>query len=184
MKIYTKKGDDGTSTLTGGTRVYKDDIRMEAYGTIDELNSYIGLLISEWDDLKDVHFLTELQHHLFKAGSLLAQVQEGKNQANLASFSFNEQTISSLEAEIDRIQEQLPEMKLFILPGGNRAASICHITRTVCRRAERLTVSVSHKYAVDQAVLSFLNRLSDYLFVLARKMCLSNGQEIYWDRTK
>jgi cob(I)alamin adenosyltransferase len=184
MKIYTKKGDDGTSMLIGGTRVFKDDIRMEAYGTIDELNAYMGLLISEWNDSQDVEFLTELQHHLFKAGSLLAQLREGNSLTDSAPHSFGEKIIPAIETEIDLIQQQLPELKLFILPGGNRTASICHITRTVCRRAERLAVSVSHKYPVDQSVLAFLNRLSDYLFVLARKICLSNGQEIFWDRTK
>jgi len=182
MKIYTKTGDNGTSGLIGGTRVPKDDIRLDAYGSMDELNSFLGLLLCELTDEHDSAFILTIQHELFRIGSCLATDQTVKEPNILHPVS--EEMLKKLENEIDAIQSALPEHHQFILPGGNKAASLCHICRTICRRVERLTVKVSKLYSVDRQVLVYLNRLSDYLFTLARKSCLKDMSEIYWDPSK
>lgn len=172
MKVYTRKGDDGSTGLIGGTRVPKDHIRIEAYGTVDELNSYIGLL----RDSAPVHgeFLIWVQNSLFTIGSLLAEDPE-KSKMKLPQLKGEEMT--KMEAEIDRIENGLPEMRNFILPGGHSAVSHAHIARCVCRRAERRTFTLSTQMAVDPAVLQFLNRLSDYLFMLSRRIGFDEGAE-------
>lgn len=167
MKIYTKTGDNGQTSLIGGTRVPKFHLRIESYGTVDELNSYIGLIRSQQIDVKDDMVLKEIQDRLFTVGSLLA-VDPEKSTMKIPDLQF--QDIEFLETEIDKINEILPQLKHFILPGGNNAISFCHLARCVCRRAERLTVQLSEDSFVDEKVKVYLNRLSDYLFMLARKI--------------
>ncbi len=181
-KIYTGTGDKGETSLVGGQRVSKAHRRIESYGTIDELNSFIGLLMTALDDTQDLDFLTFVQHKLFTVGSYLAtdpQTTELRVQSQVTPES-----ITRIEREIDRIDEELPRMKRFVLPGGCRSASLAHVCRTVCRRAERRIYSLAEESEVEENVLVFINRLSDYLFVLARKECLRhNGKEILWDYT-
>lgn len=165
MKIYTKTGDDGTTGLFGGARVPKYDLRIEAYGTIDELNSYIGLIRDQDLNTKTIEILLEIQDRLFTIGSILA-AQPGKK--NLSVPSLVKEDIELLEKEIDSMDTQLPPMKNFILPGGHSTVSFIHISRCVCRRAERLTVHLSADNEVDSLIIKYLNRLSDYLFTLAR----------------
>jgi cob(I)alamin adenosyltransferase len=182
MNIYTKTGDKGSSGLIGGTRVSKNDIRLEAYGSVDELNSFLGLLLAETLDLTDDTFNRNIQHRLFKIGSYLATDQE-KSTLTFAE-PISEGHLREIEAEIDNIVSSLPEITQFIIPGGNRKAGLCHVCRTVCRRAERCTVAVAEHYQVHPNIITYLNRLSDYFFVLARKCCLSDSSEFFWDNTK
>ncbi len=165
MKIYTKSGDKGKTSLLSGERVKKSDIRINAYGTIDELNSFIGFLNALEPAERHKVFLKEIQNKLFNLGSLLAVRKE-------VSFKIPEITeddILLLENEIDNLNKDIPELKEFIIPGGDSVSAQCHICRSVCRRAERLVVEISEKESVNDLVVKFLNRLSDYLFVLARK---------------
>jgi len=178
MKVYTRKGDKGTTGLIGGTRVPKHSLRIESYGTVDELNSYIGLLrdkaISD-DDKKD---LIEIQDRLFTLGSLLA---EDKEKSKMKLPQIHQKDIDFLEERIDLMDSELPPMKSFILPGGHETVSFCHITRCVCRRAERLVTALSDEVELNELILSYLNRLSDYLFVYARFLSLKlNAEEIPW----
>jgi len=182
MTIYTKTGDKGLSGLIGGTRVPKNDIRLEAYGTIDELNSFLGLLLAENLDPSDDAFNQNIQHRLFKIGSYLATDQ--KSTTLIFSEPITAENLSEIEAEIDQIVSALPELHRFIIPGGNRRAGLCHVCRTVCRRAERCTVTVSEHFQVHPNIITYLNRLSDYFFVLGRKCCLSDSSEFFWDNTK
>lgn len=182
MTIYTKTGDKGSSGLIGGTRVSKDDIRLEAYGSVDELNSFLGLLLVEGLDPADDAFNRNIQHRLFKVGSYLATDQE-KFTLNFAEPITLENLIE-IEAEIDLVVSGLPEISRFIIPGGNRKAALSHVCRTVCRRAERCIVAVASNYQVHPNIITYLNRLSDYYFVLARKCCLSDSSEFFWDNTK
>ena len=174
MKIYTKTGDKGTTALYGGTRVSKDHIRIESYGTTDELNAYIGLIRDQniGNDLKEV--LIKVQHNLFTLGAMLATPPEKENLKNgkkrLNIPLINEENILYLESEIDKMNDALPDMTHFILPGGNTTVSYCHIARCVCRRAERLAVTLNDSEAINMNIIRYLNRLSDYLFVLARKL--------------
>ncbi len=164
-KIYTKTGDKGETSLIGGTRVPKYHDRIEAYGTVDELNSYIGLIR---DQLVNNHYkevLLEIQDRLFTAESLLAAVKETKTLPQL-----NEDDILLLEKEIDEMNTQLPELHSFILPGGDVIVSHCHIARCICRRTERIIIRLATNYPVDEIIIKYFNRLSDYLFVLARKL--------------
>jgi cob(I)alamin adenosyltransferase len=165
MKIYTKTGDKGYTSLIGGTRVPKHHLRIESYGTVDELNSYIGLIrdqdISGYD--KDV--LKQIQDRLFTIGSSLAADPE---KSRMVIPDLHPGDIELLEKEMDRMNETLPELRHFILPGGSNAVSYCHIARCVCRRAERLSVHLAEESTVDEKVNIYLNRLSDYLFTLAR----------------
>lgn len=168
FKIYTKTGDKGQTSLIGGTRVPKFHPRIEAYGTIDELNSYIGLIRDHdiADHFKDV--LLEIQDRLFTAESLIALDPEAKQPVKLPQL--NESDILLLEKEIDAMNEVLPELTNFILPGGHPLVSYCHIARCVCRRAERNTIRLNQSQPVAELVIPYLNRLSDYLFVLARRL--------------
>ena len=167
MKIYTKTGDKGKTSLIGGTKVFKSDLRIEAYGTVDELNSFIGLCL---DHLKSLHIesvLAEVQDRLFTIGSALACDPEKETKLRIPDL--HEDDVVLLEKEIDRMNEVLPLMKSFILPGGHVAVSSLHIARTVCRRAERCCVKMQKKEKeIPSLIIKYLNRLSDYLFVLAR----------------
>lgn len=167
MKIYTKTGDKGLTSLIGGTRVAKHHIRIESYGTVDELNSYIGLIGCQDIDPHHQLILKEIQDRLFTIGASLAADPE-KSKMKIPDL-LNED-ITLLENEMDRMNEVLPELKHFILPGGNTTVSYCHIARCVCRRAERLTVALAESSFVDSKVTVYLNRLSDYLFILGRKL--------------
>jgi cob(I)alamin adenosyltransferase len=182
MNIYTKTGDQGTTGLIGGTRVAKNDIRLEAYGTLDELNSFIGLLIAEKLESEDESFNQTIQHRLFKLCSFLATDQEK------ATLRYEEpignRELEEMEQEIDRITTGLPSIERFVLPGGSKRAALCHVCRTICRRAERRTVDVSAQLQVHPNIIRYLNRLSDYFFTLARKYCISDGSEFFWDNTK
>jgi cob(I)alamin adenosyltransferase len=179
-KIYTKTGDLGKTSLIGGTKVPKSHIRIEAYGTVDELNSYIGL-VSDYSENQEIKtFLKEIQDRLFTVGSSLACDPDKEPLMKIPDLK--EEDVKMLEKEIDRMNEALPVMKNFILPGGHVATSTTHITRCVCRRAERLCVNMQeHEVFVDALVMKYLNRLSDYLFVLARYIGhLLNIEEIVW----
>ena len=181
--IYTGTGDKGTTSLVGGQRVSKASERIESYGTIDELNSFIGLLMTAMEEGPDTEFLSFVQHKLFNIGSYLATDQE-TTEIQVPS-RVSEESVERMEREIDRIDGELPKMKAFILPGGCRSAALAHVCRTVCRRAEREIYRLAETAPVEDLVLKFINRLSDYLFVLARKECIQhNGKEIIWDYTR
>jgi len=167
MKIYTKKGDTGTTQLIGGTRVPKHTLRIESYGTIDELNAQIGLIRDQDINSDYINQLLEIQDRLFTMGSLLAADPE-VNTMKLPELS--EKDVVFLENCMDEMDASLPEMKSFVLPGGHTTVSYCHIARCVCRRAERITDSLNEVSTVDPIILKYLNRLSDYLFVLSRKL--------------
>ncbi|QPH40324.1 cob(I)yrinic acid a,c-diamide adenosyltransferase [Pedobacter endophyticus] len=167
MKIYTKTGDKGQTSLIGGTRVPKFHLRIETYGTVDELNSHIGLIRCQPIDPSYQSVLKEIQDRLFTIGSSLAADPE---RSKMKIPDLNDEDITFLENEMDAMNAQLPELKHFVLPGGNTIVSYCHIARCVCRRAERLTVELAENSFVDERVTVYLNRLSDYLFVLARKL--------------
>lgn len=178
MKIYTKTGDKGTTALLGGARVSKAHQRLEAYGTIDELNSYIGLLRDQEVNASRRNLLKTIQDRLFVVGSNLATVP-GKELQKVPVL-VNED-VEELEKAIDQMDQELPPLKYFILPGGHQAVSFCHIARTVCRRAERNTVLLAENEEVAEMIIIYLNRLSDYLFVLARKMGQELGvEEVNW----
>jgi len=167
MKIYTKKGDKGQTSLIGGTRVSKHHLRIESYGTVDELNSYIGLIRSQEIDANQKAVLKEIQDRLFTIGSSLASDPE---RSKMKIPDLYESDVTLLEEEMDKMNEILPPLKHFILPGGELSVASCHLARCVCRRAERITVHLSEESFVDEKVLTYLNRLSDYLFVLGRKI--------------
>ncbi|WP_373697780.1 cob(I)yrinic acid a,c-diamide adenosyltransferase [Porphyromonas loveana] len=180
--IYTRTGDKGTTSLVGGERVPKYHQRIESYGTIDELNSFIGLLMSEDLPAEDQDFLRGVQHKLFTIGSYLATNQES-TELHIESRVMPE-TIERMEKEIDRLDALVPPMKAFILPGGSRTTSLAHVCRTVCRRAERLILRLSEEALVEEPVMRYINRLSDYFFVLARKeVWRTTGGEIIWDKS-
>lgn len=167
MKIYTKTGDKGETSLIGGTRVPKFHLRIECYGTVDELNSYIGLIQCQEINPHAQQILKEVQDRLFTIGSSLAADPE---KSRMKIPDLKPEDISLLETEMDSMNEVLPELKNFVLPGGNTIVSYCHIARCICRRAERLTVHLASQSFVDNQITVYLNRLSDYLFVLARKV--------------
>ncbi|HEY0056700.1 MAG TPA: cob(I)yrinic acid a,c-diamide adenosyltransferase [Pedobacter sp.] len=174
MKIYTKTGDKGYTSLIGGTRVPKYHLRIESYGTIDELNSYIGLIRDQAVAENHKITLKEVQDRLFTIGSVLASDPE---KSKMKVPDLKPEDIILLEDEMDSMSKVLPELKHFILPGGSSIISCCHIARCICRRAERITVQLSEESFVDEGVIVYLNRLSDYLFVLARKLCYDDGIE-------
>ena len=185
MKIYTKTGDKGTTALFGGTRVSKHHIRIESYGTIDELNSHLGLIRDQ--QIKDHYkaILEQIQNNLFTVGAILAtdpdkaKLKSGKDRLNIPKIS--ESDIKLLEDEMDEMNGQLPEMTHFILPGGHQTVSFCHIARCVCRRAERMAVRLYDIEPFQDDTLKYINRLSDYLFVLARKLSYElKADEIKW----
>lgn len=185
MKVYTKTGDSGTTALFGGTRVPKDHARIESYGTVDELNSYIGLIRDQDIDNHYKNILIEIQDRLFTVGAILATPPEKEvlknGELRLKKLGIIDQDIELLELEIDTMEAKLPPMTHFVLPGGHTTVSYCHIARCVCRRAERLAVHLSHNESVPPIAIQYMNRLSDYLFVLARKLSLDlNAEEVKW----
>lgn len=180
LKIYTKTGDDGTTSLIGGTKVSKSHVRIECYGTVDELNSWIGVVADAADDAGTRGALKEVQDRLFTIGSSLACDPEKEPKLKLPDL--HESDVVFLEKEMDRMNESLPEMKAFILPGGNSAVSFTHVARCVCRRAERICVAMQTEHQeVEPLVTKYLNRLSDYLFVVARYIGhLKGAEEVQW----
>lgn len=178
MKIYTKKGDKGLTGLIGGTRVPKHSLRIDAYGTVDELNSHLGILrdraISDFYK-EEIIFV---QDRLFTLGSLLAADPE---KSTMELPQVHESDIEKLEKSIDKMDTELPPMKFFVLPGGHETVSFCHVARCVCRRAERLVCELDEKFPQNPIILAFLNRLSDYLFVYGRYVSMKlNAEEIAW----
>ena len=185
MKIYTKTGDKGTTALYGGTRVPKYTLRIEAYGTADELNSHIGLIRDQKIDTRTSETLLKIQNEIFTIGAMLAtppdkeKLKSGKERLNI--HKINEEDILFLEKEIDFMDQSLPQMTNFILPGGHQTVSFCHIARCVCRRTERLAVHLNENEPINDLIITYLNRLSDYLFVLARKLTIDNhATEVPW----
>lgn len=185
MKVYTKTGDNGTTALFGGTRVPKHHIRIESYGTIDELNSHIGLIRDQAINQMHKNVLMEIQDRLFTVGAILATdpekatLKNGKDRLNIPKIS--ESDIKFLEDNMDSMDAELPPMTHFVLPGGHQTVSFCHIARTVCRRAERLASHLNDLEPFQPETLKYINRLSDYLFVLARKLSHElQAEEIKW----
>jgi len=179
-KIYTKTGEKGKTSLIGGTKVPKNDIRIETYGTVDELNSWIGMVNDQLDDAVFRNELKEIQDRLFTIGSLLAT--DNNKDTGIKLPDLHQPDVEFLEKKIDDMTAMLPPMKSFILPGGHMTVSSIHITRCVCRRAERLAVNMQQSGVnVDDLVIRYLNRLSDYLFTLARFVGVKIGvEEIKW----
>ena len=173
--IYTKTGDGGTTSLVGGARVAKDDKRVEAYGTVDELNSHIGLLAEMMRPRNDGYYdeLKAVQRNLFTLQTLLA-TEDADIYARLPQLKLEE--VEILERQIDTLSDSLPKLHNFVIAGGNMTGAQCHVCRTVCRRAERTVVTLAHTVTVDETILRYLNRLSDYLFVLARYAVVSDGK--------
>ncbi|WP_353777947.1 cob(I)yrinic acid a,c-diamide adenosyltransferase [Winogradskyella sp. 3972H.M.0a.05] len=185
MKIYTKTGDKGTTALFGGTRVPKHHIRIDSYGTVDELNSHIGLIRDQDINQLYKNILIEVQDRLFTVGAILATdpekaiLKSGKERLNIPKISKAD--IEVLEREMDAMNAELPPMTHFVLPGGHQTVSFCHIARCVCRRAERLASALNDLEPFQEETLMYLNRLSDYLFVLARKLSYDlQAEEIKW----
>ncbi|TXD81716.1 cob(I)yrinic acid a,c-diamide adenosyltransferase [Subsaximicrobium wynnwilliamsii] len=185
MKIYTKTGDKGTTALFGGTRVPKHHIRIDSYGTVDELNSHLGLIRDQDMDQHYKDIIMKIQDRLFTIGSTLATdpkkalLKNGKERLNIPKIS--EADINILENEIDAMNDALPPMTHFVLPGGHQTVSFCHIARCVCRRAERLASALNDLEPFQPESLTYLNRLSDYLFVLARKLSHDlEADEVQW----
>ena len=178
MKVYTKKGDQGTTQLIGGTRVPKSSLRIEAYGTVDELNSYIGLIRDQAISEECITQLLEIQDRLFTMGSQLAADPE---KSNMKLPDLSDADVENLENWIDKMDEELDPMRSFVLPGGHTTVSYCHIARCVCRRAERICVDLNADQPIAPILLTYLNRLSDYLFVLSRKLSKDlNATEHPW----
>ena len=185
MKIYTKTGDNGTTALYGGTRVPKHDLRIDSYGTVDELNSYLGLLRDQDIDIHSHDILIKIQDSLFTVGAVLATdpekaiLKNGKKRLDIPMITLGDLQI--LENEIDQMDANLTPMTHFILPGGHQTVSFCHIARAICRRSERLACALYEISPFETTVLQYLNRLSDYLFVLARKLSQDlEAKEIKW----
>ena len=178
MKIYTKKGDSGITSLFGGKKIFKSDIRIEAYGTVDELNSYLGIIIALTNNISIEKDLLKIQKRLFDLGAILAT---NPDKPELIQ-TFNAESINFLEDKIDKMDKELTSLKNFILPSGSLLISHTHVARTICRRAERRVVAIPDKNQNYKDSIIFLNRLSDYLFVLARKFSKdSKTPENYWD---
>jgi cob(I)alamin adenosyltransferase len=179
MKIYTKTGDEGTTALFGGKRVSKADLRIESYGTIDELNSWVGVLRDQEINKTRQGILVAVQDRLFTIGSILATDPDNKK-VKIPALSAADITV--LEKEIDAIDSSIPPLKSFILPGGHSSVSFGHVARTVCRRAERLVIALNAVEKVDPLVIVYMNRLSDYLFMLCRQMSYElNAEETPWN---
>jgi len=180
--VYTRTGDKGTTSLVGGTRVPKTHARLEAYGTVDELNSFIGLLITYVDPCEEQEFLQQVQNNLFVIGSNLA-TDQSITQLRSASV-ITPEMVSEMEHQIDIVDASIPPLTAFVLPGGSRGAAVCHICRTVCRRAERRILALSEQAEVSAELLAYVNRLSDYLFVLSRKINqVEKKEEIFWNNS-
>ncbi len=179
MKLYTKTGDGGQTGLIGGTRVAKNDLRIEAYGTVDELNSFIGLLTTYEVSIEVVAFLRSIQHNLFTIGSYLA-TDTTKIELRRESI-LKPDSIDQIEQEIDRIDANLPELSSFILPGGSQTGALAHVCRTISRRAERRLFDMNDVYLIEIQILIYFNRLSDYFFALSRYFTYNSGaEEICW----
>lgn len=179
MKIYTKTGDKGMTSLIGGKRVPKNSVRLESYGTVDELNSYLGMIRSFSLDKVVTDELIQIQSRLFDVGGHLATDPE--DQPLKMQLGVKGSDIEILEKAIDRMDAEVPPMKYFVLPGGNQQISFCHIARTVCRRAERRILDLTVEAEVDDLVIKYINRLSDYLFILSRKIATDAAvEEIRW----
>ncbi|MFI3286346.1 MAG: cob(I)yrinic acid a,c-diamide adenosyltransferase [Rikenellaceae bacterium] len=181
MKVYTKSGDKGTTSLIGGSRVAKDDIRVEAYGTVDELSAFIGLLS---DKLKANEATQQYTAELYSINSILmnleAHLAAGEN-LNFELPKVEESQILQLESCIDTMQAQVSDIAKFTIPGGNEVVSLCHVCRTICRRAERRCITASQHFDINELVIKYLNRLSDYLYLLGRvTTTLLNAEEILW----
>ena len=177
-KIYTKTGDLGETSLIGGVRVSKSHIRIESYGTVDELNSYLGLIKDQLSEVETSDLIYEIQDRLFTIGSVLASDPE---KSKMKIPDLHDTDVVVLENAIDKMNEVLPELKSFVLPGGNILASHCHVSRCICRRAERLVVLLAQNAPVPELIVTYLNRLSDYLFVLARYIVFKNNCiEVAW----
>ncbi len=182
-KIYTKGGDKGGTDLIGGFRAPKSHQRLEAYGTVDELNAWVAMILAYGCPENEKQTLIKIQHHLFNLGAYLAYDKENAKQKieNLPMVELKD--VEFLESEIDRMNEELPPLTNFILPGGNQQASACHLARTVCRRAERRVVHLKKTSEVNSLAIQYLNRLSDYFFVLARYVShKNNAPEIFWQK--
>lgn len=178
MKIYTKTGDQGITSLLGGVRVPKSDLRIDAYGTLDELNSYVGLLRDQEVNKKRSELLKTIQDRLFTIGADLATVP-GKDKVKKPDL--HPEDVEVLEKEMDAMDTELPMLTAFILPGGHTSVSFCHLARTVCRRSERIVVELASQEPVAELVIQYLNRLSDFLFVLGRKMAQElEVEEVTW----
>lgn len=178
MKIYTKTGDNGTTSLIGGTRLSKSHVRIDAYGTVDELNSYIGLLRDQPVNELRRDLLKEIQDRLFTVGSHLAS-ESGQTKRILPDLL--ETDVTFLETEMDKIDAQVPKLRAFVLPGGHQSVSFGHVARTVCRRAERSVINLAQQEEVEEIVIRYLNRLSDYLFMLCRAMTYElEIEEVTW----
>lgn len=182
-KVYTKTGDAGSTSLVGGTRVSKTDARLEAYGTIDELNAHLGWLLEllppDGDDKEVIHFI---QNRLFVVGAQLATEHDSPYKEQMAQLEKSD--ILRIEHRIDEVDAQLPKHNQFVLPSGSMGCAAAHICRTVCRRAERCICSLAEQHTVDTVLLQFINRLSDYLFVLSRFLVINGGrEEIFWNKS-
>lgn len=182
MKIYTKTGDNGQTALIGGRRVSKADRRIDTYGTVDELNAWIGLVRDQAVNASRRELLKEIQDRLFTMGAELATDPEKAPKKTIPTLVAAD--VAALERAMDAMDAELPELRAFVLPGGHQAVSFCHLARTVCRRAERLVIALDHEppaNTVDPLVVQYLNRLSDYLFVLSRKMAQElSAEEVNW----
>lgn len=179
--VYTKTGDKGSTGLVGGRRISKADIRIESYGTIDELNSFIGVLLAEELHPETQEFLSKVQHYLFTIGSRLATDPQDVEMLQYSVLS--PESVPYIEREIDRMDSTLPPLTGFILPSGGRSVSLCHVCRTVCRRAERRIYALSNESEVDPLITQFINRLSDFFFVLARSEAhRTQGKEVLWNK--
>lgn len=178
MKVYTKTGDAGTTSLVGGKRVPKDCARLESYGTVDELNAHVGLLLTYVSENQDRECLISIQNRLFVVGAQLAT-----EAPNVPSSVITDDDVTNLENNIDKASEGLPKWRGFTLPGGCREAAIAHVCRTVCRRAERRILTLNSEEEVDPQLLKFINRLSDYFYVLALRLNFLHGtEEILWKK--
>ena len=178
-KVYTKTGDKGTTSLIGGTRVKKSDLRIETYGTVDELNAYLGVLSSYITEPDTLNLLSEIQNVLFNVGCNLAMGDDFKK--DLKESVVDSMLIDHVEKMIDKMQAAIPELRQFVIPGGARSASFAHVARTVCRRAERLIIALDAISPVDSTLMAYINRLSDYFFVLSRYLnIIENVTEKTW----
>lgn len=181
MKIYTKNGDRGKTSLIGGKKVSKHDLQVEAYGSIDELNSFMGLLkdYSKNDEINQVLFKVQLK--LFTIGSILAQENTSSNSVILEKLNISAKDTNFIELQIDKLEKKLPKLSKFIIPGGHKLVSYCHVSRSICRRAERKITKLSDSVKLDSNILPYINRLSDFLFVLSRHFSKElDIKESYW----
>ncbi len=179
--IYTRTGDDGTTSLNGGTRVSKTDVRVEAYGSVDELNAQLGLLATYLETEADRGVLRKVQNDLFAVGAYLATESGRAEERRMQGVSAAD--VAWLEQAIDEAEDGLPAWRGFVIPGGSRGAAVCHVCRTVCRRAERRILELAKRVEVRSEVCAYVNRLSDYLFVLSRKLLFIAGEdEIIWKK--